>query len=631
MKDKKPAHSFDVFVEDISTVEDAGIIIPKDIVVVDFDSNYRIATEILNKYPTLAIKTTRGMHLYYKVPDFLTNNTKIVTAIGVKVDYKTGNNNKKALAVIKQKGVLRKIINTVKNRNEIPELPYGLYPLFREKNELTGLTEGDGRNNCLYKHILNILESVIQELDNVGEIVEFINNNVFEEPLLEKELVAIIKSAYAKHMNNQNTENKNEFWSNGKIDVHKLAEYITKILDVKLYNSFLYYKKGEKYKMNVNDSIFREIYRNKEINLKLKKSQDSELKHQLAKTAEEIDENQYFPVQFRNGFILDAGEIVSMSGVFTPFNLEVDYVPDAYDENVDKFIDWFVTDHATGECRKDLRMVLEELLGHILMTSAFPHKVFFLVANSGSNGKSTFLTMLSNFVGELGSALALEEFNKPENTYTLLGKIANLGDDIDANHIKSSRTFKTLAAGNKIMVKKLYEMPIAMNNIATLIFSCNEVPNFKDKSGGINRRLAIIPCDNVVTEIDLKIDQKLSTDNAKSYLLNLAIKGMKRIVANGGKLTESETVNNVVKDYIIENDSVLSFLEEFETEKNSIENLTTKSAYMFYEEFCEDSGLKGYSQNKFTRKLKELGFDIAVKFVKGKTQRVIVKKDAGES
>ena len=276
-------------------------------------------------------------------------------------------------------------------------------------------------------------------------------------------------------------------------------------------------------------------------------------------------------------------------------------------------------------------MVLEELLGHILMTSAFPHKVFFLVANSGSNGKSTFLTMLSNFVGELGSALALEEFNKPENTYTLLGKIANLGDDIDANHIKSSRTFKTLAAGNKIMVKKLYEMPIAMNNTATLIFSCNEVPNFKDKSGGINRRLAIIPCDNVVTEIDLKIDQKLSTDNAKSYILNLAIKGMKRIVANGGKLTESETVNNVVKDYIIENDSVLSFLEEFETEKNSIENLTTKSAYMFYEEFCEDSGLKGYSQNKFTRKLKELGFDIAVKFVKGKTQRVIVKKDAGES
>jgi len=31
------------------------------------------------------------------------------------------------------------------------------------------------------------------------------------------------------------------------------------------------------------------------------------------------------------------------------------------------------------------------------------------------------------------------------------------------------------------------------------------------------------------------------------------------------------------------------------------------------------------------QKIKELGFDIAVKFVKGKTQRVIVKKDAGES
>ena len=44
---------------------------------------------------------------------------------------------------------------------------------------------------------------------------------------------------------------------------------------------------------------------------------------------------------------------------------------------------------------------------------------------------------------------------------------------------------------------------------------------FRDKTGGIERRLAIIPCDNVVKHADFGMDEKLSTDNAKSYILNL--------------------------------------------------------------------------------------------------------------
>ena len=600
-------------------MEEAGVIIPKDIVVVDFDANYNIALKILNKYPTLAVKTTRGLHLYYKVPKFLSNNTGVVTAIGVKVDYKTGNNGKKALAVIKQNGIHRKIISKIDKKSNIPNMPYELYPILKTSTELVDMSDGDGRNNTLYKHILNILELVTNKIENVAEIIEFINNNVFKEPLIEKELNALVKSAFEKYIKNQNDPNSKNFWVNGKIDIHRLAEYVTKLLEIKVFNHFLYFKKDDKYYLNVKDELFREIYRNKKINLRLKKSQDNELLHQLQKTAEVIDENNYFPVQFRNGFILDAGEIINMSGIFTPFNLNVDYIPEAYDKDVDDFINWFITNHSTGEVRTDLRLVLEEMMGHILMTSAFPHKVFFFVANSGSNGKSTFLTMLSNFVGDLGSALALEEFNKPENTYTLLGKLANLGDDIDANHIKSSRTFKTLAAGNKIMVKKLYEMPIAMNNTATLIFSCNEVPNFKDKSGGINRRLSIIPCDNIVKEIDLKIDQKLSTDNAKSYLLNLALQGMKRIIENGGKLTDSATINEIVNSYIIENDSVLSFLDD-----NNIEDMTSKEAYRKYEFFCNDTGVNAYSQNKFSRKIKELGYDITVKKIDGKSERLII-------
>lgn len=88
------------------------------------------------------------------------------------------------------------------------------------------------------------------------------------------------------------------------------------------------------------------------------------------------------------------------------------------------------------------------------------------------------------------------------------------------------------------MVRPIYSTPYRMKNKATLIFTANEMPLFKDKSGGIERRLVLIPCDNVVQKIDFRIDDKLSTANAKSYLLNLALDGMYRIQSNGGKISK---------------------------------------------------------------------------------------------
>src|SRR5690606_8205134 len=121
-------------------------------------------------------------------------------------------------------------------------------------------------------------------------------------------------------------------------------------------------------------------------------------------TDSELVEEETFPIRFNNGFMLDIDhEIVPVESEFTPFNLDVAYIEDAYDEHVDSFLE-FVT-----KGRKDLRIVLEEMFGHILMTHSFPHKAFFLTGESGSNGKSTLLEMLNAFVGELGHTLSLED------------------------------------------------------------------------------------------------------------------------------------------------------------------------------------------------------------------------------
>lgn len=610
---KKPLCSFDEFVTDITNIDNAGVLISKDIIVVDFDSNREVAERILNVFPTFAVKTTRGAHLYYKLPKKhnISSKTKIVTAVGVPVDYKTGANNKSALAVIKQNGLLREFYNV---SNQINPLPLLLYPVSKTKNDLSGLAAGEGRNNELYKHLLNIFEQVPgTKKENITLTSEFINNNVFSEKLEEKELNNVVKSVIkqVERKTSMSISLYDCYGKDGKLDMHLLTDYIVHTLDIKVYNKILYYKKNDHYIAFDGINLFREV----STIVDLKKSQDLELEHQLTKKSNSIEYDN-FPVKFQNGYLLDGKDIIQKDLVFTPFLLKVNYDVKAYDEHVDSFLNFLTCD------RKDLRNLVEELLGHILMTSSFPHKAFFLVANSGSNGKSTFLTMLSNWAGDLSTPLALEELNQPVNLFTLQGKLVNLGDDIDAKYLESSRLFKTLVSGNEIMTKALYKMPTKLRNTASLIFTSNEMPYFKDKSGGVARRIAIIPCDNVVKEIDVHIDKKLSTDNAKSYILNLAIAGMERIIINGGKLSKSDTVDKTVSQYLMENDSLLSYLEHIEYKIEDHMFSTVYEQYIFH---CDESGFQHLSKNKVGRRLRDMGYELIQKKNKGINTKYLKK------
>ena len=113
---------------------------------------------------------------------------------------------------------------------------------------------------------------------------------------------------------------------------------------------------------------------------------------------------------------------------------------------------------------------------------------------------------------------------------------------------------------------------------------------------------------------DPKIDEKLSTDNAKSYLLNVALNAMQRINENGGRISQSNTVDEVTKEYFVDSDTILGFI----TQKGISENLTTKAVYEEYERYCDESGAKPYSQTKFTQRLKGLGYTRERKMMMGR-------------
>lgn len=595
----------------LSAFEDAGIKVPNTVVVVDFDNHDNdkeidkklklIIDYFDNNYPTFKVETNSGYHLYYRKPKGLSikNWNKTTTTCGVPVDYKTG-----VPVAVKLNGKVRKTNKSFDELkfSELPELPIELYPIVKSKNlYFLGMGVGE-RDSSLFNHLLNVKETIDDA--NLEKVANFINNNLFLEPLEEKQIkekLDNIKSREKKDFDNYTGDPK---------DMISFAEFIVKKLDIKIYHSQLYFKDGLNYSKD-------KIKLNKAINkyLKLKRSQMTELDTQLYIYAELVNPRQKFNIKLQNGVIVD-DTVVDYDCGFTPFYLDVRYDSNAYDENVDKFLDFLCCD------RKDMRIVLEEILGHILLIDKFPHKIFFLTG-SGANGKSTFVEMITKWTGELSSHVDIANFDDGTSLASLVGKLVNVADDVDAIYLEKSKNLKTMASGNTVGTRAIYSQPIDLKNTATLIFTANEPPVFKDKSDGIGRRLVIIPFENKVKERTYNLDELLSTDNAKSYLLNLALEGMRRIYKNKLEISDSTTIKEATKQYYLDNDSVMAYLNEYP----DINGKRTDLVYGQYAGFCEATGRGAYQKSRFTSRLKDFGYIVKSIYKKEhkKTVRCYVK------
>lgn len=320
-EDKSPKTNFTDTKNSYEELENAGLLLNDEIVVVDFDGDNKNESKIWEylekEHPTLTVKTDKGKHFYFSKPIGIEikNWTDTITVGGFQVDYKTGNQ----YVMVKRKGVERER-NKELTLEGLPELPQILYPLPRQKENLSGMTEGDGRNSALFRH-LGFVRRSYQEID-IDEVAKFINEVVFEEALDEKELEAVVESA-----------KKYEYTTAPK-DIIKLAQFVIKELDIKLYNTQLYFMQDNKY-ISDNRLLLKRINEF----CKLKKSQDTEILHQITKFVEEVSTaEKELPILIKNGMILEGDFVSTEERTFSPFFLDITFDATAYDEHVDKFL-----------------------------------------------------------------------------------------------------------------------------------------------------------------------------------------------------------------------------------------------------------------------------------------------------
>ena len=201
-----------------------------------------------------------------------------------------------------------------------------------------------------------------------------------------------------------------------------------------------------------------------------------------------------------------------------------DYNPEAYSELADKTLNKIACDDPA------IRALLEEAIGYCFYRRNELGKAFILTGDK-SNGKSTFLSMVQTLLGEENIAsLDLKELGDRFKTAEMFGKLANIGDDIGDEFIANPAIFKKLVTGERVSAERKGQNPFEFNNYSKLLFSANNIPRIKDKTGAVQRRLTIIPFNATFSKADPDfrpyIKHELKSDEVMEYLITLGIAGL---------------------------------------------------------------------------------------------------------
>lgn len=596
------------------TNNDFAAILEDGMVQIDIDDEDQanLVKEIVEDLELKAaiLKTTRGLHFYFRNTEVKKKQVKLNTPIGVIVDVAIGEQN--APVPIRVEGKTRRWLNKIENIEETDFLPDWLIPLQRKNiPDFSSMEDGDGRNQELFNYIL-ALQSESFSKERIKNIIQVINKYVLKTPLEEKEIDSILRDeAFMK----QSFYDKKRFLHDQFARFLKTEENIIKI------NNQLHIYKGGIYESNPLEIEAAMIKHLPELN----RAKRTEIMHYLEIIVDEIsssciDNNL---IAFNNGvFNIGDDSLKSHSPNFIITNkIPWDYNPAAYFPLTDKTIDKISCNDS------EIRDVLEELIGYAFYRRNELGKAFILVGEK-QNGKSTFLDMVTTLIGlDNIAALDLKELGERFKTAELFGRLANIGDDIGDEFIADPSIFKKLVTGERVNVEKKGKDPFDFNNYSKLLFSANNIPRVKDKTGAVQRRLLIIPFNAIFTADDPdfrpEIKYELRAKESMEYLILLGIKGLKRVLKNK-RFTKASQVEKELIEYEKSNNPIIGFFEEFETE---IENEVTSEVYKNYTQYCLINGLQALSHIEFSRQInRRFNFKIIDKKVDGNKYRIFVKE-----
>ncbi len=317
------------------------------------------------------------------------------------------------------------------------------------------------------------------------------------------------------------------------------------------------------------------------------------------------ERQDYRIINFDNGtaYLYNSGKFV-----FRESHLKADamtsMLPISYKKEA-KAPKWkrFLREVLPDETEQDALM---EFIGYCFYNSHSFQKFLFLLG-SGANGKSIVLNVIKKFFGrEITSNVDLQQLYSHE----LIGienKYINIGSEINPKGLDKGQieNLKKLTAGEATMLNPKNATPydISGGEIPKFIFSGNNKPQ-GNLDGGLFRRMLLLNFDRVISKEERIQALEDRFEDEMSGIFNMAMDGLKRLLANGDFSTSENMIRNL-QEYKEESNPVLAYFNENITmDKECM--IPRKFLYAHYKLWTEERGHRTASDRTFFSKIRDI-------------------------
>lgn len=253
---------------------------------------------------------------------------------------------------------------------------------------------------------------------------------------------------------------------------------------------------------------------------------------------------------------------------------------------------------------------VQRAVGYTLTGSA-TEQVFFILHGLGANGKTTFLSVLSDLLGEYGLSTKPETFvdRKAGSATNDLARLhgARFVSSIEVadGHALAESFVKAVTGGDRISARYLYGEYFDFEPTFKLWLGTNHKPVVRGVDEGIWRRIRMIPFEQRFQGDRCDPDLRAKLGAELPGILAWAVHGC--LEWQRQRLGSADAVRVATSAYRLESDTFATFLDErCVVEPHAIAR--AGELFAAFQQWAEANGERPVSQQRFGRRLSDRGF-----------------------
>lgn len=258
----------------------------------------------------------------------------------------------------------------------------------------------------------------------------------------------------------------------------------------------------------------------------------------------------------------------------------------------------------------DLINYMQTALGYSL-TGDIGEQCWFILYGIGANGKTTFMNVVQEILGDYG-------INTPFETFLSKGKFGGIPNDLarmrGARFISASEAGENRKFDEELLKNMMGSDPITARFLRQEFFdfkpeckvwlASNHKPLVKQLSSGFWRKVRLVPFKVVISEEERILNYDKILLKEREGIFNWILGGYKRWKKEG--LKTPEEVKEATAQYRNQMDVLIEFISECCIE-NYEARIDTKTLYGRYCKWCNENNETSLTKASFGRRLEERG------------------------